>query len=107
MYPGYLQEIGSGGLVDTVLSYVSVYGTWETGRVCRQNADRTPMLLDITFFDDAVPTSRTLSPPTDADAEAATSAAAVRSDGPAEDVPDWASVISKLQVKLTRATTYR
>ena len=65
------------------------------------------MLLDITFFDDAVPTS-TLSRPSGAEAAAAALA------GPAgdqvdhgTDVTDWASVIAKLKIKLTRTSTYR
>jgi len=65
------------------------------------------MLLDITFFDDAVPTS-SVSQPSGAEAAAAALAGAEDEDEEhGKDVTDWASMIGRLKVKLTRAIPYR
>ena len=57
------------------------------------------MLLDIGFFDDAVPTS-TMSRQPGSDAG---DAAAAADRGTGRDVPDWASVVASLK----RKTPYR
>jgi len=64
------------------------------------------MLLDITFFDDAVPTSTLSRRPTGAEAAAAALTGA-DDDERGIDVTDWASTIATLRSKLTRATPYR
>ena len=65
------------------------------------------MLLDITFFDDAVPTS-SVSQPSGAEVAAAALAGAEDEDEEhGKDVTDWASMIGRLKVKLTRAIPYR
>jgi len=60
------------------------------------------VLLDVSFFDEAVPTSKRAGPG-GATAAAALLDAAAAGDGAGEDVPDYASVITKLR----KIFTYR
>jgi len=64
------------------------------------------MLIDITFFDDAVPTS-TLTRPSGTEAAAAAAITGAEDDERGIDVTDLASAVASLRMKLTKPVSFR